>query len=89
MKNFCKKLSDILRQVFGWGVVACVFVGGMTFFGYVAALCIGGDTASAICQFISKELMPVVIKCSSVLMVLGVVVMYLNGEIALTTKNKN
>ena len=88
MKSFCRKLSEILRHVFGWGVVACVFVGGMTFFGYVAAICIGGDIAAEICRFISKDLMPVVIKCSSVLMILGVLVMYLNGEVALTTSKK-
>mgnify|MGYP003301256897 CR=1 FL=1 len=29
----------------------CLFAGGLTFFGYVAALCIGGDTAAAICRY--------------------------------------
>ena len=86
MKNFCKKLSAILRQVFGWGVLACVLIGGMTFFGYVAALCIGGDAAAAICRFISKDLMPIVIKTSSALVLLGIVSMYLNNESPLTTK---
>lgn len=86
MKNFCKKLSAILRQVFGWGVLACVLIGGMTFFGYVAALCIGGDAAAAICRFISKDLMPIVIKISSALVLLGIVAIYLSSENALTPK---
>ena len=88
MKNIVKKLSDALCWVFGWGVLASVLVGGMTFFGYVAAICIGGDIAAEICRFISKDLMPVIIKTSSVLMVLGILVMYLNGEVAMTTGKK-
>ena len=80
MKKFCEKLSTILRQVFGWGVLACVLVGGLTFFGYVAALCIGGAAAAEICRFISKDLMPIIIKTSSLLVLLGIVAMYLNKE---------
>ena len=86
MKNFFKKLSTILRKVFGWGVLVCVLIGGLTFFGYVAALCIGGSVAAEICRFISKGLMPIVIKTSSALILLGVVSMYLNNESPLTTK---
>ena len=86
MKKFCEKLSAILQQVFGWGVLVCVMIGGLTFFGYVAALCIGGNTAAEICRFISKDLMPIVIKISSALVLLGVAAMYLNKENPLTTK---
>jgi len=88
MKKFCKKLSDILRWVFGWGILVCLLAGGLTFFGYVAALCIGGDTAAAICQFIYKTLFPYIIRTSTVLVLLGLVVMYLGGETALTANKK-
>ena len=81
MKKFCEKLSTILQQVFGWGVLACVMIGGLTFFGYIAALCIGGNTAAEICRFISKVLMPIVIKTSSALVLLGVAAMYLTGKL--------
>ena len=88
MKKFCKKLSDILRWVFGWGILVCLLAGGLTFLGYVAALCIGGDTAAAICQFIYKTLFPYIIRTSTVLVLLGLVVMYLGGETALTANKK-
>ena len=84
MKEFCKKLSAMLRTVFGWGIMLCLFAGGATFFGYVAALIIGGDTAAMICTVIYKTIIPVIIKASTVLVLLGLVVMYLNGEMALT-----
>ena len=86
MKEICKKISAVLRWVFGYSIMACLFAGGLTFFGYVAALCIGGDTAAAICQFIYKTVIPVIIKVSSVTVLLGLVVMYLNGEVALSAK---
>ena len=88
MKETCKKISQVLRTIFGYGIMICLFVGGLTFFGYVAAIIIGGETAAAICVFLYKTLLPLVIKCSNILVLLGLVAMYLNGELALTTSKK-
>lgn len=87
-KEICKKIASFLRPLFGWGIYLSLFVGGLTFFGYVAALIIGGETATAICLFLSKTVMPIVIKTSTVMVVLGLVIMYLNGEAALTSGKK-
>lgn len=84
MKETCKKISDVLKTVFGWGIMITLFAGGLTFFGYMAALVIGGETAAAICHFIYKQFMPVVIWCTSLLVVLGLAAMYLAGEKSLT-----
>ena len=87
-KEICKKISSVLRVIFGWGIMLCLFAGGLTFFGYVAALCIGGEAAAAICVVISKTITPWIIRCSTVMVLLGLVVMYLNGEVALTSDKK-
>lgn len=86
MKKFCKKLGDALRVAFGYSIMVCLFAGGLTFFGYVAALCIGGDTAAEICRVISKVITPWIIKVTSVTVLAGLAVMYLSGEVALTAK---
>ena len=88
MKEICKKISQVLRTVFGYGIMLCLFAGGLTFFGYLAALVIGGETATAICVFIYKTIIPIIIKCSTTLVLLGLLVMYLNGELALTSDKK-
>ncbi len=88
MKEICKKISNVLRTIFGYGIMICLFAGGLTFFGYVAALIIGGSTATAICVFIYKTIIPYIIKASTILVLLGLVVMYLNGEKALTSEKK-
>ena len=89
MKEICKKISKVLKTVFGAGIMVCLFAGGLTFFGYMAALIIGGETATAICTVIYKGIIPYIIKASTILILLGLVAMYLNGEMALTTaKNK-
>lgn len=88
MRKIAKKISDALRIVFGYGIMICLFAGGLTFFGYVAALIIGGSTATAICTVIYKTIIPVIIKASTILVLLGLVVMYLNGETALTADKK-
>ena len=89
MKKFCKKLSDILKMIFGYGIMITLFAGGLTFFGYVAALIIGGDAATAICTVIYKNIIPVIIYTSVILVLLGLVAMYLAGEKALTPEKKH
>ena len=89
MKENMKKLSAKLKTVFGWGMIVSLFGGGLTFFGYMAALIIGGDTAAAICTFIYKQYIPVLVYMTTLLVLLGLVAMYLGGEMALTGgKNK-
>ena len=84
MKEIMRKVSEVLRTVFGYGIFICLFVGGLTFFGYFFALCIGGETAAVICKFIYKTIFPTIIKTSTILVLIGLLVMYLNGEVALT-----
>lgn len=89
MKEFCKKLSNALKTVFGYGVMIALFAGGLTFFGYVAALIIGGDIAAAICAVIYNNIIPVIIYLSVIMVLLGLVAMYLAGEKALTPEKKH
>ena len=88
MKETCKKISAVLKKIFGYGIMICLFAGGLTFFGYLAALVIGGETATVICTVIYKTIIPYIIKASTILILLGLVAMYLNGEMALTTAKK-
>lgn len=83
-----KKTSDVLKVIFGYGIMLCLFTGALTFLGYVAALIIGGETAAAICTFIYKGIFPVIVYSSTCLVLLGLVAMYLAGEFALTNKKK-
>ena len=88
MKEILKKISDTLRLVFGYGIMITLFVGGLTFFGYFAALVIGGDVAAQICRVIYMQVIPVMIYVSTVMVLLGLLVMYLAGETALTATRK-
>ena len=88
MKEICKKISTVLKTIFGYGIMICLFAGGLTFFGYLAALIIGGETATAICTVIYKTIVPYIIKGSTIMVLLGLVAMYLNGEMALTANKK-
>ena len=88
MKKIIEKTSNFLESVFGYGILICLFAGGLTFFGYVAALIIGGNTAALICEFIYKSFFPVIIKLSTIMVLLGLFVMYLKGEKALTLAKK-
>ncbi len=80
MKETLKKIGDVLGVIFGYGVMVCLFVGGLSFFAFVAALIIGGDTATAICAFINKELYPWLVLLSTVMVLLSMAKMYLCGQ---------
>ena len=88
MKQIFKRISDVCKTIFGYGMLICLFVGGLTFFGYVAALIIGGDTAALICTVIYKKIIPVVIYISTILILFGLFAMYLAGELALTPSKR-
>ena len=89
MKETLKKISDVFKLIFGYGIMIVLFAGGLTFFGYVIALIIGGDTATAICIWIYKSFIPVIIYASTTLILFGLLTMYLAGEKALTPGKKN
>ena len=88
MKEKMKKLSDKMKIVFGYGIMITLFVGGLTFFGYLAALIIGGDIATLICELVYKKIVPVMIYSTTVLVLFGLVTMYLAGEKALTPSKR-
>ena len=80
MKEFKKKTADILAYVYGIGIAVALFVGALSFLGYVAAIVIGGEQATEICVFIYKKIYPALFYISSVSVLLGLVKMYLCGE---------
>ena len=88
MKTFKEKLVTVLKTVFGTGVMICLFVGGLSFFGYVVALFIGGSGAEAICTFIYKKLYPVIVIISTSMILLGVLKMYICKETAFVPNKK-
>ena len=89
MKATLKKISDICKLIFGYGIMIVLFAGGLTFFGYAAALCIGGETAAMICHVIYKQILPVIVYATSVLVLFGLASMYLAGEKSLTSSSGN
>ena len=88
MKETMKKIADICKLIFGYGIMIVLFVGGLTFFGYLAALIIGGQTATDICTFIYKQIVPVMIIVSTCLILFGLLCMYLAGEKALVPHSR-
>ena len=89
MKESLKKISDVCKLIFGYGIMIVLFAGGLTFFGYLAALIIGGETAAAICAWIYKSFIPVMIYATTILILFGLVTMYMAGEKALTPRRES
>lgn len=88
MKKICRKLADWIQIAFGYGILICLFGGGLLFFGYLLALVIGGDVAVSICTVIYKMIYPYLIRLSTILILLGLVKMYLCGEVALSGQKR-
>lgn len=88
MQNFKEKLIKILSYIYGIGIAVALFAGAISFFGYLIAIIVGGQTATDICVFICKKFYPVIIYISSVSVLLGLVKMYVAGEKTLVPPKK-
>lgn len=88
MKAMLNKIIKIIEYIFGYGIMISLFAGGLSFFGYLAALIVGGQTAQLICEFIYKDLYPCLIYFTSVIVLLGIIKMYLCGQTALKSSSK-
>ena len=88
MQSIKERIVNVIKVIFGYGIMISLLVGGLSFFGYLAALVIGGDTALAICTFIYKKLYPVLVVISTIMIALGIFKMYLCGETAFTRQSK-
>ena len=69
-----------MEVVYGIGILIALLVGGISFLGYLAALIIGGDTATQICIFIYKTVYPVLFCFASCTALFGLLKMYIAGE---------
>ena len=85
-----KKASDVLLKIFAYGIIACLFAGGLSLVGYLVALIIGGKSATALCLWVFKTYLPWVIKATSIFTLIGLIGMYLSKQKALvaTTEKK-
>jgi hypothetical protein len=78
-----KKFTDILLKVFAYGIIACLFAGGLSLVGYIVALIIGGESATALCLWVFKTYLPWVIKATSIFTLIGLIGMYMSKQKAL------
>ena len=79
-----KKISNILLTIFAVGVILTLFAGGASVLGYIVAIIIGGETATAICATIYTVCFPWIIKVCSAAVGCGLIGMYLEKKKALT-----
>ena len=84
-----KKLESVCLKIFAVGILITLFAGGVTVFGYIAAMVIGGETATELCRIILKEYFPWVIKATSVFSGFGLAGMYLGKQSALSVKSSD
>lgn len=79
-KSLRQKVVEVMELVYGIGILIALFVGGVSFLGYLAALIVGGETATQICVFIYKTVYPVLFCFASGIALLGLLKMYVAGE---------
>ncbi|MBO2517898.1 MAG: hypothetical protein CW338_11635 [Clostridiales bacterium] len=84
MSKIIEKTARVLKKIYGYGILAALFIGGATVVGYIAAMIIGGDTATAICTFIYKTLFKWLILGADVIVLIGLLAMYLSKETSMT-----
>lgn len=79
-----KSFTDLLNKVFGWGILVALIAGALSFFGFCAALMMGGNAGEAFAKFIQKQYFPILIRFTSVVIGIGLLAMYAGKEQALS-----
>jgi hypothetical protein len=78
------KFTEVLNTIFGWGIYCILIAGGLATFGFLIAIIIGGESATSLAVFIHKQYFPVVIRISSIIILIGLVNMYISNKHALS-----
>lgn len=84
-----KKIANILLTIFSIGVLLTVVAGGVAIIGYIIAMCIGGDIAVGICQFIKEKYFPLLITGTSIFVACGLAGMYFDKKKALVIEKED
>lgn len=80
MKEKMKKISTVMKEIFGYGMLLSLLVSALVFIGFIVALIVGGEAAVKISEFLYKGVVPVLIYATSILVLFGLVAMYFGGE---------
>ena len=88
MKKWREKTALVLSYIYAVGIAVSLFAGALSALGYAVALIIGGQGAGKICEFIYKELYPVLVYIATGSVLLGLLKMYIAGEKSLTPPKK-
>ena len=87
-KEIREKIANVMAKIYGIGIAIALFVGALSFVGYLVAMIIGGETATEICTVIYKKIYPILFTFSSCVVLFGLIKMYVAGEKSLSPKKK-
>ena len=80
MSEFRKKVVTVFEYIIGIALAICLFVGGLGFFGYMIAFCIGGDIAVQICDWLYNDFYKVLIVLATSTTLFSFILMYVRGD---------
>lgn len=78
------KINQLIKKIFGFIVLFTLLLGGLSVFGYLFAMYIGGQQAEKICIFIKDDFYPYIIQLTSIGVGFGLVLMYITKIKALS-----
>ncbi len=80
MSETRKKITVVFEWIIGVALAICLFVGGLGFLGFIYALIVGGETAAAICTWLSGVFYVNLIKLSTITTLACMLLQYVNGN---------
>ena len=81
------KLYNALQKAYGVVMFVSFFAGLLPIVPFIAALFIGGETATAICTFLYQQYYVWVIAGASIAVIIGFVAMYVGKKEGLSVKS--
>jgi len=75
-----EKIYNILKRIYGVGMMVAFLAGGIPIIPFVFAIIIGGDVGEGIANFLYKRYYPVVIVLAAIACLVGLVAVYIGKK---------
>jgi len=81
------RIYHILQRIYGIGLTAAFFAGGLPLIPFLLALVLGGGAGDAIANFLYKSYYPWVFLLASASVLVGLIAMYVGGQRAFSVRD--
>ena len=83
-----EKIYNVLNKIYGVTILVSLFAGCLPVVPFIIAIIVGGNTGANISVFLYKQYYPWVAVLAAVSVIIGIIAMYIGGQIKFKSAKK-